>query len=230
MYTDWVFFSCLGDRLSDFYVGVTDFSPHDVPPHPHPPSYKVCLHYRVAFNQRATETIECSFPVSGRYIIIQLLTAGTPLSLCEVEVYTGKRLHVSGKHSPCLLFVASFKHYSDVWIFCVHFDSIYDCFVTKLQRVKKRFTLKSNWQKSNEIKFVGEVKFFKPRSHIAIFKSLLLHGRSHKLVANRKSQLLGRLSPPPPRWLKVTFYALNDIFSSNIGLEYTKCSHEAHDC
>ena len=102
---------CLGDRLSDFYVGVTDISPHDVPPHPHPPSYKLCQYHRGPVNQRETETIACAFPVSGRYVVIQLLTVGTPLSLCEVEVYTGKRPHVDGKgfFTPSFL-VAFFEH------------------------------------------------------------------------------------------------------------------------
>ena len=105
--TSFLFCFCLGEILSDFYVGVTDLSPHDVPPYPHPPSYKLCLYYRGAFERRATNTIACSFPVSGRYVVIQLLSAGNSLSLCEVEVYTGKRLHEAGKSfffiSCCIL-------------------------------------------------------------------------------------------------------------------------------
>ena len=84
LFAFFVFVFCLGDTLSNFYVGVTEISPHDVPPHPHPPNYKLCLHYRSPFLQGAQEAMTCSFPVSGRYIVIQLLTAETPLSLCEV--------------------------------------------------------------------------------------------------------------------------------------------------
>ena len=206
-----VFFR-LGDRLSDFYVGVTDFSPYDVPPHPHPPSYKLCRHYWGAFLQEATETIACSFPVFGRYIVIQLRTAGTPLSLCEVEAYTGKRLDVAGE-----LFLFCFLLYClNIILTSGYFLYISMPFMTILLN-----NLKSDWQKPNEIKFVGAVKLSKPRSRIASQK---LYCYTTAVSGSKPTEAR------PPRWFQVTFYFLSGTFSSKYRPRiYKKCSHEAHD-
>ena len=93
-----VCFFVSGNTPRDLYVGVTDVSPADVPPFPRPPNYKVCSHFSGDVEGGSTETIPCSFPVSGRYVIVQLTSHWTVLSLCEVEVFAGKRLwpeHIS---------------------------------------------------------------------------------------------------------------------------------------
>ena len=79
-----------GYRLSDFYIGVTDTSPYDIPPSPYPPNYRVCQYHSGPVKDGATETIVCQFPVFGRYVVVQLTSADQVLTLCEVEVHTGK--------------------------------------------------------------------------------------------------------------------------------------------
>ncbi len=82
-----VFFS--GDRLADFYVGVSDDSPTAVTPSPSPRTYAVCHHYIETVLQGARVRIVCGSPLVGRYVIIQL-TGTNYLTMCEVEVYSGE--------------------------------------------------------------------------------------------------------------------------------------------
>ena len=78
-----------GDRLKDFYVGVTDNLPTTVAPTPSPINYELCHHYAGQVPQGARERILCDGPVTGRYLIVQL-TGTNYLTLCAVEAYASK--------------------------------------------------------------------------------------------------------------------------------------------
>ena len=71
--------------LRDFQVGVTEISP--VIEEPEPGKYNLCGKYvgMVELNGPPL-TIECSEPIAGRYVVVQLLGFGK-LRLDEVEVY-----------------------------------------------------------------------------------------------------------------------------------------------
>ena len=81
-----------GERLRDFYVGVTDDAPTAVVPRPFPnPTYQVCYHYTgLQFDVATRDQIICNRVLSGRYVIVQLAFVEY-LTLCEVEVYAGKQ-------------------------------------------------------------------------------------------------------------------------------------------
>ena len=76
----------LGERLSNFYIGVTNVSPSTDAPSIRPQNYDVCAYYKGEFPHGGTAMIGCTSTVSGRYLIIQLGDRAE-LSLCEVQVY-----------------------------------------------------------------------------------------------------------------------------------------------
>ena len=82
----YVFFLFIGDRLTNFFVGVTN-TPTSVQA-PILGSYPLCAHYTRSVPDGGTVNITCSASTpAGRYLIIQL-SKPDYLSLCEVEVYS----------------------------------------------------------------------------------------------------------------------------------------------
>ena len=78
-----------GERLRDFYIGVTNDSPVTVTPTTNPTSYPVCFYYTGAFPSGTRDVIVCDDEMTGRYVVIQLTTSES-LALCEVEIYRGE--------------------------------------------------------------------------------------------------------------------------------------------
>ena len=80
-----------GDRLHDFFIGVTydDFTTT-----PQPDSYPLC---RAQYTGAATDgqilDLECNPGVSGRYVWIQVPGTSEILTLCEVQVFEAGQLH-----------------------------------------------------------------------------------------------------------------------------------------
>jgi len=78
---------CCGERLKNFYIGVTEMSPWTTKP-PVLSNGQICSHYTGSPPTGVLLDIHCDAVVQGRYLYI-MLSQPDYLSLCEVEVYAG---------------------------------------------------------------------------------------------------------------------------------------------